>query len=182
MQKVFHSSHHSGLKEIVPNISTHGENWVYATKELPYSALFLATLGGDLTCQIGSEDHIPTVTERCAGAFKERYAEKSGSIYILSGLDFHAEETGWSQEVIAEKSQDVLEEIVVENVMDFLINLEKNGALRILYYPNRPSRIPMDDEDLVDKCVLFTKDFGESYLEEVERFHPQLLERVKRKL
>jgi len=182
MNKVYHSSNHHGFKVIKPGTSTHGENWVYATKELAYSALFLSSLGGDLTCQIGSPDSIPTVTERFQGAFDERYKDQKGSIYVLSDIDFQEGKTGWDQEVVSPKEQNVLEEIIISDAKVYLQELERNKMLRILLYPARPYFIPEDDQDLVEKCVRFTTHFGLSFLDEVRRFHPRLLERVQHKL
>jgi len=182
MDVVYHASRTKGLTEIRCNSSTHGESYVYAAKDVVHSALFLSCLGGDLTCQIGCEDEISTITERYPGAFKERYLGTSGSIYLLNGKDFVEGKTGWDVEVIATTNQSVLNEIVVEDVYTYLMSFKTNGQLRILEYPNRPSFIPKDDSDLIVKCVQFTKVFGSSYLKEVEKFHPTLLDKVIKEL
>lgn len=44
-QFVYHASPVKGLKELSPQISTHGKSWVYATK---YIGIVAAYLGGEI--------------------------------------------------------------------------------------------------------------------------------------
>lgn len=54
-KKVYHASSKQGLKKIIPHESTHEKKWVYATKNLVMSAVFLGRLGGDFTCSVGRD-------------------------------------------------------------------------------------------------------------------------------
>ncbi len=39
--------------------------------------------------------------------------------------------------------------------------------------------IPDNDEDLVERGIVWTRQFGDRILEDIRKFHPNLLERVK---
>ncbi|MCL0099232.1 hypothetical protein M1O16_05320, partial [Dehalococcoidia bacterium] len=59
------------------------------------AALFLSGKGGDLTCAVGRDGDIPYVCERFVGAFDYRYANVSGSIYVLPSETFMENKTQW---------------------------------------------------------------------------------------
>ena len=176
---VYHASEVHGLKVIRPAVSTHGEKWVYAAKDLVMAALFLSGKGGDLTCAIGREGGIPYVCERFAGAFEHRYGGVSGSIYVLPGESFVEGRTGWEEEVVSEEEVYPVEEIRVEDAKGFLEELAREGKLRILLYPERVEEIPEDDEDLVYRGIVWTRQWGEVILEEFKRYHPHLISRIR---
>ena len=176
---VYHASEKQGLTVIRPAISTHGEMWVYAAKDLVMAALFLSGRGGDLTCAIGREEGIPYVCERFAGAFEYRYGGVRGSIYVLPARGFVEGRTGWEEEVVSEVEVHPVQEIEVEDAKEFLEELASRGDLKILYYPDRVAEIPEDDEDLVHRGIVWTRRWGEIVLEEFRRYHPHLIERIE---
>ncbi len=56
--------------------------------------------------------------------------------------------------------------------------MEKQGKLLIFMYPNTPDGRYSDKEDIVDKGINWTIDFGEKTLTQIERYHPDVLDRV----
>ena len=176
---VYHASEGQGLTVIRPAVSTHGKEWVYAAKDLVMAALFLSGKGGDLTCAVGREEGVPYVCERFAGAFKHRYGGVKGSIYVLPSAGFEEGKTGWEEEVVCGKEVVPVEEIVVEDAEGFLLGLAGEGRLKVFYYPDRPAEIPEDDEDLVYRGIVWTRQWGEAVLEEFRRYHPQLVGRIE---
>jgi len=161
----------------MPHESTHGENWVYATWDIVMSAAFLGTAGGDFTCQVGRDDEtgIPFIVERFEGALKLRYGNVRGSIYVLPGDKFVAGKTQWPEEVICSESVASLQELQVEDVEEHLLQLAREHKLRIIRYSERNVG---DDEDLVYRAVIWTRQFGDSILDQIKRYHPHLYERV----
>lgn len=132
---VYHASTVSGLKEIIPNVSTHKNAWVYATNSLAVSAMFLGD-NFDFICQIGiGENGLPYIFERFEGALKLAYESKSGSIYKLKGESFEAGKTSWSAELVSEKSVSVIQEIFIEDSLVFLNILQKKGEVEIYKFP-----------------------------------------------
>ena len=179
-KEVYHSSKIHGLKTLIPHKSTHGENWVYATWDIVMSAAFLGDLGGDFTCAVGrdTETGKSYICERFKGAFDLRYNSVKGSIYVLPGDKFIVGKTQWEEEVVCNETVIPLREIQVENAKSYLIQLAKEDKLIIKYYPERIARIPEDDEDLVFRAIIWTKQFGDKILEQVRKWHPNLLDRI----
>jgi hypothetical protein len=178
--EVYHASHQQGLKKIVPNKSTHGENWVYATRDIVFAATFIAGLGGNFTFATGRDPETgkPYICERFKGAFDLRYGNAKGSIYVLPGEKFIEGKTSWTEEVICYEEVTPIQEIHIENAKEYLIQLANENKLIIKHYPEKIAGIPEDDEDLVYLAVIWTKQSGERVLEQVKMFHPNLLDRV----
>lgn len=181
--KVYHSSKISGLKIIEPRISTHQKSWVYAAKDLATSAMFLGD-NFDFICQTGvlKTSNIPFIWERFEGAFELAYKNQSGSIYVLDGSNFKEGMTNWSEDMVSENEQKVIKEIIVDDVEEYLKNLEIDKKLKIFYYPNMPEGSADDKSDIIKKAVSWTVLFGEKTLDQIERYHPDVLERVINKL
>lgn len=169
---------------ITPVVSTHGEWWVYACKDAVMAALFLGGVGGDLTCAVGREEGtgLPFVCERFATAFELRYAGKSGSICTLPADTFVQGKTGWEEEVVSPVAVRPIAELVVGDVMRHLEDLAERGLLRIYRYPARPPIIPADDEDLVLRGIVWTREKGETIFDSFQRYHPHLVGRIRRGL
>lgn len=178
---VFHASSQRGLKVIEPKESTHKKAWVYATKDISTSALFMGN-NFDFICQTGIESGKPYIFERFAGALDLAYKDKRGSIYKLNGTNFKAGHTSWSAELVSERPENVIEEISISDVLKFLYQLEMKGKLKIYQYPKTPTHVPNDKSDLVKKAVQWTIDFGNKTLDDVKKYHPDILNRVLEEL
>jgi hypothetical protein len=174
---VYHGSNISALKLIKPRKSTHRHEWVYATQELATSALFMGK-HSDFICQIGIFNGSLYIFERFEGALKYAYQGYSGSIYKLSGENFKSGQTTWSAELVSDRNEPVLEEIMVEDALEFLIKLEKQGKFKIYRYPNKPECAPQDKSDLIEKAAKWTIEVGDSILDQVKKYHPDILEKV----
>lgn len=177
---VYHSTVKMGLEVLTPTLSTHGKAYVYATKDLGTSALFLSGIGGDFTCAIGRDQKTQKiyVCERFEGAFELRYAQKSGAIYKLPKETFIEGKTPWTEEVVSESDVKPIEEISVLDAKALLLDLEQQGEIEIVYYPNKIDGIPEDDSDLVERAILWSEKHPEKVLEQLKLYHPHLVEAV----
>jgi hypothetical protein len=178
---VYHSSSNSGLDRLKPRKSTHKEMWVYGTKDIPTSAMFIGR-NYDLICQVGVYEGKPGLYERFEGALEYAYADQAGSIYVLSGETFQEGKTSWKSEVVSEVPVNILKEIPVENALDFLLELEREGKLTIYRYPNIPEGRPKDKGDLVERVIQWVDDPESQVLKDVKRFHKDLLEDIREPL
>ena len=178
---VYHASSTRGLKYLEPRESTHQQNWVYATKKIAISAMFLGN-NFDFICQTGTEKGIPHISERFEGALKHAYQEKGGVIYRLPAETFLEGKTQWSAEVVSETRVEILEEIEVKDALIFLENLAKKGELIIYKYPNKPKGFPNDKSDIIERAVDWTMKFGENTLDITEKYHPDVLENTIKEL
>ena len=175
---LYHASPIQGLTQIVPHVGTHGQSWVYATDNIAVAAVFLGRLGGDFTCASGVCDGRPYLCERFAGAFERRYVMASGSLYVLPGDGFLAGQTSYSKDFVSTEAVKPLDEIRVDNAGDYLLRLATEGRIVIKFYPERYC-IAADDSDLVKRAARLYERLGQKALDQVQEFHPDLLDRVK---
>ena len=178
---VYHSSIEQDLKVIKPNKSTHGENWIYATKTIEMSAVFLSGKGGDLTCQVGRDSTTGKVfiCERFKDAFDYRYNNTSASIYFLPKDKFINDKTGWDEEVVCSDAVEILKEIKIIDTKEYLLNLNEQEKIILVRYPNKIGNIPENDEDLVYRGIIWTRQFGKEVLNDFKKLHPNLVTRIE---
>jgi len=178
---VYHASKTHGLITLQPKESTHRQKWLYATKNIATSAMFLGK-NFDFICQTGTENGKPYVYEQFKGALEHAYTGQTGSIYKLDGKNFKSGRTSWSAEVVSETAVSVLEEINIKDSLKFLFDLQKEDKLKIYRYPNRPKNAPKDKSDIINKAAQWTIDLGENVLEQVKKYHPDILPKVLKKI
>jgi hypothetical protein len=104
--------------------------------------------------------------------------EKKISIYQYKYRDFDKVDTCWIDRVNITESCDVDKEVVINDLYDYLMELQLKGLLIISFFPNRINGIPEDDQDLVDRAVLKYRMYGETIVDTIRQVHPQLLDRV----
>ncbi len=182
---VYHSSKTQGLKTIEPRISTHEKSWVYALKSPEHSILFMGN-NHDLINQIGNDVNGELyIFERFAGALEHAYKGEEGSIYTLDAGDFKAGMTSWDPEVICEHACPVIKEEKIDNVLDKILELDKESKIKVYRFPNRPPGVPADNSDLIDKAARWASrpgKAGEHVLEEIKKYLPDLLDKVKERM
>lgn len=165
MQYVYHCSEIGGLTEIEPRKSTHGKDYVYASKYISISALFLARWNDfllTLMTDLSNNDLKIKLVERYPKAIEEIFKDKSGYIYFLDHSNF-IQNTNWECEVISSKQEVVREQLLVNDVFSLIKSFEEQGEVEIFYYPNRPSSIPVDDSDMIKKAIELYEMSGNSY-------------------
>lgn len=174
---VFHGSSISNLKTIRPNESTHMNKWVYATPSKTIATIFLSKLGNDLYYSLSGDgiNYPIELVERKPLMFKKIF-DCDGYIYKLNSSNFKDGLTGWSAEVVSDKSEEVVGSEYIENVYDELIKLNNEGKIKLYLYPERPKRIPLDNSDLIQKVIRWQKNgfninkFYDLYPELKDRF------------
>ena len=182
MQYVYHSSEFGGLTEIKPKKSTHGIDYVYASKYKTISAIFLARWNDfliTLLTDLSDNDLKIKLVERYPNAFAEIFKDKSGYIYFLDNSNFE-QNTDWECEVVSSKLEVVHDQIFVSDAFSLIKSLEEQGEVELFYYPNRPSSIPVDDSDMIKKAIELYEMSGNSYNIDycIERF-PHLEKKIK---
>ncbi|NQY43111.1 MAG: hypothetical protein HRT87_07210 [Legionellales bacterium] len=171
---VFHGSRIRGLKTLIPKQSTHKKQFVYATIEPIVAALFIAS-HSDFDLYISGSGKISdplVVVERYRNAFK-LLRDIKGSLYAMSDKNFE-HKTNWEAELVSFKPEDIIFEYKIDNLWDFLTLSQKDGKTKLYYYPNHPKDVPVDDQDIIEKSILWDQ------TELLIRMHPHLKERVQR--
>lgn len=184
MSYVYHGSHTSGLKKLIPHKSTHG-NYVYATEDKTLPVIFSGVAGDDLVYSLFRENKGSwQLVERVPECFSVIY-NTSASVYTLESDSFKDIHTGFT-EVVSETAVDVVQEEKIPNVYQELERLEKEGLIQIYHYPKRPESIPKDDLDLLERTIEYTKMKNESVnkltFERLLYLHPNLLKKVNETL
>ena len=184
MSYVYHGSHTSGLKKLIPHKSTHG-NYVYATEDKTLPVIFSGVAGDDLVYSLFRENKGSwQLVERVPECFSIIY-NTSASVYTLESDSFKDIHTGFT-EVVSETAVDVVQEEKIPNVYQELERLEKEGLIQIYHYPKRPESIPKDDLDLLERTIEYTKmnngSVNKLRFERLLYLHPNLLKKVNETL
>ena len=184
MSYVYHGSHTSGLKKLIPHKSTHG-NYVYATEDKTLPVIFSGVAGDDLVYSLFRENKGSwQLVERVSECFSIIY-NTSASVYTLESDSFKDIHTGFT-EVVSETAVDVVQEEKIPNVYQELERLEKEGLIQIYHYPKRPETIPKDDLDLLERTIEYTKmnngSVNKLTFERLLYLHPNLLKKVNETL
>jgi len=180
MEYVYHGSPIGGLTYIETKISTHGKNWVYATKDKSIALTFLQKWNDYLFCQT-IHDGKHEFTERVPNIFEEIYKGKSGYIYYLDAANFLEGQTSFSPEVVSKQREKVIRFEFIEDSYEKLCEMEKNNEIVLYRYPNKPDYIPHDDSDLIKQTKYFLehsqdKKRKEGLIEYAIEKHPKLKE------
>jgi len=185
MGYVYHGSANGELETIRPRKSTHGKEYVYATKHKSIAFIFLCRWN-DFLLTLGTngarDDPRITLIERYAGAASDIFSNKRGFIYTLDDKDFFALDNGWDYEVVSESEQVPLRIEEISDVRLAIRELESVGEIDIFYYPSRPKDIPDDDSDMIQKAIEIYEMSGDAYNAKycAERF-AHLKDKIKEK-
>jgi len=175
---LYHASPVQGLKVLRPRKSTHGKSWVYACEDKVTVSFFISRMGGDFTCSMGTSKSRKYICERFRDALDYRYGSKKGSIYEVNGSPFEGGKTSWIPEFVSPVPVPVLSERRFSDALQHLFDLEKEGLVDIYRFPDRPSCVPADDEDLVKRAREWSKSIGPHVLRQFKEYHPDLASRV----
>ena len=149
MGTVYHGSKTHGLTELTPHTSTHG-TYVYATSDKRIAIVMSKRCGDDATYTLSTNDKGGyDLVERLPGAFDKMFSNDF-SLYTLDDSTFKDIHTGFN-EVVSEVSVPVQKEEQYPKLIDAINDLQEEGLLDVYYYPYRPSNIPSDDMDIIEK-------------------------------
>lgn len=183
MGKVYHGSKEHGITRLEPRKSTHGV-YVYATPHKVLAIHFSGRCGDDVTYDLGhfgSDKNGPwELVENIPGALEKMYANSS-SIYSFSDETFKDIHTGFA-EVVSEVGVDVVEEECYESVYDAILELEREGLLKIYRYPDKPIGMKPDGSDILDKYRYYkyklNKEISKNDFDRLVYLRPNLLEQI----
>lgn len=177
---IYHGSSEHNLKKIEPRKSTHGQ-YVYATREKVLAIHFSKRCGDDLTYDIGhfsSKEGPWELVENIPMALEKMY-DNNSSIYSIDDKTFKDIHTGFC-EVVSEESVDVINEEYYENLYDEMLNLEKEGLIKIYRYPNKPNR--MTKTSILDKYRFYKERLNKVYtkkdFDRLVYLHPEILNEI----
>lgn len=176
---VYHGSPCGDIKQLTRRISTHQKKFVYATKNPVIALLFMGKGMGDLDTAISYSSHGKvTLVERRPGILEKLYL-KSGYLYELDGTNFEHYDYLWDPEVISFSDEPVLRCTRIDNILQQPLLMQEQGKIKIYRYPDRPSFIPLDNSDLIEKYVGFSKMGHPNAIRHLLEVYPEFQDRVE---
>ena len=124
---LYHASQQSGIKELVPQMSTHGRKNVYAINNRTTAILFGAPKD-DFDILLDEVDGKPVIFECYPNALRKIYSEKTCYLYGLREEGFLANQTGWEPELVCEHNVPVVSEEKIENIYNEIIASIHGGS------------------------------------------------------
>ncbi len=152
---IYHASQQAGLKELIPQASTHGKKYVYAIRSRMTAILFGAPKS-DFDLLMDELDGKPVIYECYPDALKRIYGGKFCSLYGLMEEGFLSDQTGWEPELVCEHPVPVLCEERIENIYEeIMISIQKGECI---FHPY--SEDEAYQQFLRDELSERSKDFG----------------------
>lgn len=152
---LYHVSSISGLKRLIPRVSTHNKPYVYAVDNLTTGLLFGARKD-DFDFMLYTDDrNRPVICECYIDAFQKIYKGKSCSVYVVKDTGFLRGITGWTPELVCDTEVEVQQEITVTDLYARLLDEEKNSNLIIRRYSKSPDYQSMISDHIMDRLIRF---------------------------
>ena len=164
---VYHVSSTSGLKVLIPHVSSHNKAYVYATEDLVTGLLFGARHDDFDFLLNTNEEGIPEVYECYPDAFRTVYQGKCCSVYEIQDAGFLRGMTSWSPELVCESEVTVENEIMIQDLYNRLLQEESNHNLILHRYTDALEHKKRISEHIVDRLIRFD---ALKYLETDRRF------------
>ena len=123
---LYHASKQAGLKELIPHLSTHGKNYVYAIRSRSTALLFGAPKD-DFDILIDEADGKTLIFECYPDALRKIYAGKTCSLYTLEEEGFLSDQTGWDAELVCEHAVPVVSEERIDDIHEELLVSHHRG-------------------------------------------------------
>ena len=166
---LYHVSPVSGLKTLLPRVSTHKKAYVYAIENLVTGILFGVKQDDFDFAIVTDENGIPTVYECYPDALMKKYQGKSCSVYEVEEEGFLRGMTSWSPELVCESEVTVANEIVIHDLYGRLLEEEQKGTILIHRYEHTDEYRSMISKHVVDRLIRFEIDLTKCMTQD-ERF------------
>ena len=124
---LYHASAQPGIRELVPQISTHGRECVYAIANR-LTALLFGAPKDDFDLLMDEAEGKPVIYECYPNALKAIYRGRSCSLYAVREDGFLSGQTGWDAELVCEHRVPVAAEERIGNIYDEIMDAVQSGA------------------------------------------------------
>ena len=179
---IYHGSSNPNLKVIKANKSTHNVECIYGAEDKITALLFANSGQKDLDTRISNVSGKVELVERRRGILKKLY-NREGYLYELDGSSFQHYDYLWSLEVVSfEKELKPLRKITYPNILEEIEKEACKGNLILYRYPNRPSDMPLDNSDLIEKYIAFEEQGLKGAIQKLLNVYPEFQEKVRDKI
>ena len=143
---LYHASKQAGIKELIPQVSTHGKEYVYALDHRITAILFGAPKD-DFDIILDETDGKPVIFECYPNALRKIYSKKSCFVYGVDEEGFLLNKTGWEPELVCEHTVPVISEEKIENIYDEIMDsIHKGNCIFREYSTNEEYQKFLKDE------------------------------------
>lgn len=178
---LFHGSKTSGIKTLKPSFSMHGREYVYLTTNKAVALIYTVnaievfhevnhlvkpekfhawySYGFDKDKHLVIDEYYPNATE-------ETYSGRSGYIYVCEDSDKYINPTNIYCAKVTENDVNVIDEIVIEDIYQEMLKLEKAGELKIRRYHEASEDFLKHIESMIKEDIIkfkFTKNTDHHY-------------------
>lgn len=164
---LYHASQMTGLKELIPQVSTHGKPYVYAIRSRMMAMLF-GTQKDDFDLLVDAENGKAILYECYPDAVKKVYSGKSCSIYSVEETGFQEGLTGWDEELVCPTSVAIVSEETVKDIHEQLMLAVEEGNCEIHFYERSEKYLSFLRDELQERVDTFG--ISREYREHDSRF------------
>lgn len=164
---LYHASHVADLKELIPQVSTHGKPYVYAIRSKLMAMLFGAPKD-DFDLLIDVENEKAILYECYPDAVKKVYSENSCSIYTVEETGFQEGLTGWDEELVCPTAVEIISEETVKDIYEQLMLAVEEGYCEIHFYEQSEKYLSFLRDELQERVDAFG--ISQEYREHDSRF------------
>lgn len=180
--KLYHVSTIPNLKVLEPRLSSHGKPYVYATTNLELALFFGGKeSAGDFDGNYGTYNDIPFFYEAYKGALKRIFDGAVCYIYEVDPSTFMEGKTSFKSEVVSESPVKVLNCTKVENLYDYLIQLNSQSKVDLHFYEDTKEYKERIDKHISDRLIRFgiLEDQDSGIYKFCEEHFPSIVKRLK---
>lgn len=177
---LYHGSSIQNLKYLNPKESGHKKGFVYAVSCKAFAAIFINRKGGSLVASWGRlKNKTPYFCERKKDIFETNYDNQKGSIYVVDKKYFKQNKKLWKEEWVFEQKVPIIEEIKINNLKKYLLNLESKKEIKIIRFKDRKKFFPNIDKELINDTIKLIKKYGyEKTLPNIKENQPKILKKI----
>ena len=182
MDSVYHGSNIGNITKFEKRESTHGFPCIYASVSEVIALIYASRAHGDINFFVALDSNGNLyMVERREGLFN-KYYNREGYIYELDGSTFNHYDYLWDGEVISTDDVTIKNVRHVENILEELKECAKEGKITLYKYPSRPSLIPQDNSDLIDKYMNYYNSGFTDALDILLKYYPEFKDDIDKRL
>lgn len=166
---IYHGRLEGGLKTITPHKCKHDKAYVYASHNIALCIIFAVKRKGEEILFGNNAWGKTYITELYPGAFEDRFKGRKCYLYKLKQKDFKCKTEYFEQ--VSETPVEVVNCLEIKDAGKYLLELEKQGLLKLTRYENLSKKQKIENEKILIKKITEYLKFKEATKEEYSKFN-----------
>ncbi len=175
----YHGSPKGNIKQLKPQVSTHGKEYVYLSTNEVVATLYTVS-NNFYTYGFDEASGVPVYTEYFPGALKEIYCGKVGHMYRCSVDKPVFNPTNIGCAFVCQEPVDVIDEIKIQDVYKRLMEFVDGGLLILRRYEELSEKHIQFIEEQIENEII-DKELGQGdteYSKFIRKYFPQIIDKV----